>query len=87
MIKYGGDQLPFNSYYRDGRVLMEYPLAMTSDHEQTFRVPCALNDSNSIYIGCMEGGVGSYDAVTPVKRIFVTESGPASVKLEIGTAK
>lgn len=87
MIKYGGDYLPFNSYYRDGRVLMEYPLAMTSDREQTFRVPCALNDSNSIYIGCMEGGVGSYDAVTPVKKVFVTEDGPQLVRFEIDAAE
>lgn len=87
LINYGGDQLPFNSYYRDGRVLMDYPITMTSDREQTFRVPCALNDSNMIYIGCMKGGAGSYDAVTPVKKVFVTESGPQSVRLEIGAAE
>ena len=33
---------------------MDYPITMTSDREQTFRVPCALNDSNMIYIGCMK---------------------------------
>lgn len=87
LINYGGDELPFNSYYRDGRVLMDYPITMTSDREQTFRVPCALNDSNMIYIGCMKGGVGSYDAVTPVKKVFVTESEPQSVRLEIGAAE
>lgn len=87
LINYGGDELPFNSYYRDGRVLMDYPVTMTSDREQTFRVPCALNDSNSIYIGCMKGGVGSYDAVTPVKKIFVTESEPQLVRFEIGAAE
>ena len=87
LINYGGDKLPFNSYYRDGRVLMDYPVTMTSDREQTFRVPCALNDSNMIYIGCMKGGVGSYDAVTPVKKVFVTESEPQSVRLEIGAAE
>lgn len=87
LINYGGDKLPFNSYYRDGRVLMDNPVTMTSDIEQTFRVPCALNDSNMIYIGCMKGGVGSYDAVTPVKKVFVTESEPQSVRLEIGAAE
>ena len=66
---------------------MDYPVTMTSDREQTFRVPCALNDSNMIYIGCMKGGVGSYDAVTPVKKVFVTESEPQSVRLEIGAAE
>lgn len=40
-----------------------------------------------IYIGCMKGGVGSYDAVTPVKKVFVTESEPQSVRLEIGAAE
>ena len=81
-ITYGSDRRPDNSYGEGRLTLVNYPIKLTEEEVQTFRVPCAVNDSNRIALGCMEGGAGSYETISPIQKIYVTKDTPGSLQLE-----
>lgn len=81
-IAYGGDSRPDNIQGEGSLTLMQCPIQLTSKEVQTFRIPCALNDSNRITLACMEGGSGWYEPASSMAKIFVTKDAPKSVKVE-----
>lgn len=81
-ISYGGNHQPNNSYFEGKLTFIDYPIELTKEKVQTFRIPCAVNDSNRIALGCMEGGSGSYATISPIQKIYVTKSTPESLLLE-----
>ncbi|WP_290539960.1 hypothetical protein [Alistipes sp.] len=78
-LKYGGDKFPDNISYESELALYYYPINLTNETEQTFRIPVALNETNRISLSCLKGGSGSYNPVTDIQKIYISEQEPQSL--------
>ena len=65
--------------YGGGQTLFYNPINLTNEKEQTFRIPVALNDTNRITLACLKGGSGSYDPITDIQKVYISEKGPQSL--------
>lgn len=78
-LKYGGDKFPDNISHGSELALFHYPINLTSEKEQTFRIPVALNETNLISLSCLKGGSGSYNPITDIQKIYISEKEPQSL--------
>ena len=78
-LKYGGDKLPHNISHESELALLYFPINLTNEKEQTFRIPVALNDTNRISLSCLKAGSGSYDPVTDIQKVYISDKEPQSL--------
>ena len=84
-LKYGGDKFPDNISHGSELALFHYPINLTSEKEQTFRIPVALNETNLISLSCLKGGSGSYDPITDIQKVYISEKEPQSLSFSNNT--
>ncbi|WP_163176759.1 hypothetical protein [Bacteroides sp. 51] len=82
-ITYGSGRWSDNDYSKGELACVDYPIKLTEEEVQTFRVPCAANDSNRIALACAEGATtGWYETISPIQKVYVTKDKPGSLQLE-----